>query len=87
MLSWAPFQMYWELIGFLILAGSVVIGLGLAAFVWRFHCMYRGHESDENYVERAETPKKVEAKAAPTVSQYAQLQQELCDKRTRRDTL
>ena len=32
----------WELIGVLILAGDVVGGLGLAAFMWWFHCMYKG---------------------------------------------
>ena len=77
----------WELIGVLILVGAVAGGLGLAAFMWWFHCMYRELESDVNYAERAETPIKVEAKEAPTAPQYAQLRQEECDKRTRRDTL
>ena len=77
----------WELIGFLILAGAIVSGLGLATLMCWFHCMYRELESDVDDGERAETPIKVEAKAAPTAPQYAQLRQEECDKRTRRDTL
>ena len=77
----------WELIGVLVLIGTVVVGLGLVSFMWWFNCMYRRCDSDVDYAERTETPIKVEAKAVPTVSQYAQLQQELCDKRTRRDTL
>ena len=77
----------WELLGVLVLIGAVVVGLGLAAFMCWFNCMYRRRESDVNYEERAETPIKVEAKEAPTAPQYAQLRQEECDKRTRRDTL
>ena len=63
----------WELIWVLVLIGAIVVGLVLA-FMCRLYCMYRELESDMDEVERADTPIKVEAKAAPTVSQYEQLQ-------------